>query len=180
MSGNIGTPKVVKRQEKYRQPDGPPPPKLLDPLYRQNLQQPEGVLIGSTQEIPIRPAPPIPRPATDINERIKTVLGKKYNEQSHTIEKPDYVCELNGEPNDCVVVANNYISVAETISKIPEYKGIQGVKTAVTQINRSIYDFNGKRTRDTRMAKLIDTLSGGGKRKSNKKIGTRKKQYKRK
>lgn len=164
-------------------PLGPPPEGQgqFNGQYKPKNQS-EEVIFGSTQNIPKRRAPPIPPPATDINERIRTVLGnEKYNEQLHSITDPDYVCEPTGNPNDCVNVANDYIKVAGNISKIDQYGELQGVKNSVNTINIAIDVFNkSRKLQSTNKATIIQGKFGGGKRKRNKKIGTKKKQYKRK
>ena len=132
-----------------------------------------------------RPPPPPPT-GPPLNKRIQIALGSKYVQESHSILNPGFNPPPDGDPNEAVKVANNYISVAQNISQIPEYKGIQGVKTAVSAINRAAETFNTEleqRRSNTIKANIIqsrETRLGGGKRKRNKKIGTKKKQYKRK
>lgn len=125
-----------------------------------------------------------PLPTTNINDRIKTALGEKYVPESHSISNPGFVFDpAKHTPNDAVNTANNYISVAQNISKIDPYRKLLGVKSAVNAISIAAETFNaaiGARNSGTRKAIVIPKILGGGKRKRNKKIGTKKKLYKRK
>ena len=127
--------------------------------------------------------PPPPPTGPPLNQLIQIALGSKYVRESHSILNPGFNPPPDGDPNEAVKVANNYISVAQNISQIQKYTQIQGVKTAVSAIKTAAGTFNTEleqRRSNTIKANIIETRLGGGKRKRNKKIGTKKKQYKRK
>ena len=132
---------------------------------------------------PIRAAPLPP----DLNTRIQSIVldaNDVYDLNLHSISDPGFVFDsAQHTPNHAVNSANDYIKVAGNISQIPKYAGIPGVKNAVNAIHSAANKFNtylDSRGSKTIKANVIPEISGGGKRKRSKKIGTKKKQYKRK
>ena len=154
---------------------------------KRDLKQPEGAPPQTTRSLRLDPLRPNASGAAagdaGINDQIKTALGDKYEAESHSISDPRFKPAPDGNPNEVVEVANNYISVAQNISRIDPYVKLLGVKNAVNAISIAAETFNaaiGARNSGTIKAIVIPKLLGGGKRKRNKKIGTKKKQYKRK
>lgn len=161
--GAIDSSQLLSKKPRTRemvQPTGKPPTKLA---YAESVGTPE----------------------VDINQRIRDIIPAQdyeINANEYTIETPAYVIQSGEDPNKGVNVANDYIKVAKNISKIGDYSKLPGVTKALGFIDSAAVKFNEdivSRGSKINKANRI-TISGGGKRKRNKKIGTRKKQYKRK